>query len=108
MAIKNISSSEFKEMLDANPEELEVIDVREPEEHSFIKIRGSKLIPMATIPLKIDDINWNKEVVLVCRSGARSFGVAKLLSNTGKDVCNLVGGIHELKLNNCPCLEKSH
>lgn len=106
MAIKNISSNEFREMLEKNPDSLEIIDVREQEEYAVVKIKGSKLIPLSIIPLKINEIDWNKEVVLVCKSGARSSHIAKLLSSAGKDVCNLVGGISELSLNSCPCLEK--
>lgn len=107
MAIKNISSKEFKEILDEGPDEIEVIDVREPDEHATVRIRNSKLIPLSTVPLRIGEIEWNKRVILVCASGARSSHIAKLLSGAGKDVHNLTGGIYELDINNCPCLEKS-
>lgn len=106
MAIQNITSYEFKTMLDKNPDELEIIDVREPDEHAAVKIRSSKLIPLSTIPMRVNEIDWNKKVILVCKSGARSSHIAKLLSNSGKDVHNLTGGIYELDVNNCPCLEK--
>ncbi|MDO8507374.1 MAG: rhodanese-like domain-containing protein [bacterium] len=106
MAIKNISSNEFREMLAENPDSLEVVDVREQDEYAVVKIKGSKLIPLSMIPLKINEIDWSKKVVLVCKSGARSSHIAKLLSSAGKDVCNLVGGISELNSKNCPCLEK--
>ncbi|MEK7447343.1 MAG: rhodanese-like domain-containing protein [Patescibacteria group bacterium] len=107
MAIQNITSYEFKKMLDENSDNLEIIDVRESDEHAAVKIRSSKLIPLSTIPIRINEIDWSKGVVLVCKSGARSSHIAKLLSKAGKDVHNLTGGIYELDVNNCPCLEKT-
>lgn len=106
MAIQNITSNEFKTMLDKNPGELEIIDVREPDEYATLKIRNSKLIPLSTIPMRINEIDWSKKVVLVCASGGRSSHIAKLLSSAGKDVHNLSGGVYKLDENNCPCLER--
>lgn len=106
MTIKNITSHEFKKMLGENPDKLEIIDVRESDEHAVVKIRNSKLIPLSTIPISLDEIDWSKKVILVCKSGARSSHIAKLLSNAGKDVHNLTGGVYELDINNCPCLER--
>ena len=93
-------------MLDKNPDDLEIIDVREPYEHKRVRIRDSKLIPLSIIPLKVKEIDWNKKVVLVCKSGARSLNVAQLLSNTGKNVYNLAGGISNLSAIDCPYIEK--
>jgi len=106
MAIQNITGKELKEMLDTNPKDLEIVDVREPDEHAAVKIRNSKLIPLSTIPMRIDEIDWSKKVILVCKSGVRSSHIAKLLSSAGKDVHNLTGGIYELNINNFDCLEK--
>lgn len=107
MAITNINANEFKEMLEDEAGSIEVVDVREPDEYTLIKVKGSNNIPMSVIPLKINDINWNKKVVLLCKSGARSSHIAKLLASTGKNVLNLVGGIYALNQMNCPRLEKS-
>ncbi len=107
MAVTNINSNEFKELFDSNPEELEIVDVREPDEYALIRIKDSKNIPMSVIPLKMNDIAWNKKVVLLCKSGARSSHIAKLLSDVGKNVLNLESGIYALNQMGCPCLEKS-
>lgn len=107
MAITNIDSNEFREMLDSNSDELEIIDVREPDEYALIKVRNSKLIPMSQIPFRANEIDWSKKVVLYCKSGARSANIAELLSRAGKNVLNLRGGIYGLNQLNCPCLEKS-
>jgi rhodanese-related sulfurtransferase len=107
MSIQNIDGKKLKEMLANNPEELEIIDVREQDEYDVIKIKNSKLIPLSEIGLRISEIDWTKKVILVCRSGARSGYVAQALAASGKDTINLAGGIFELDLDKCDCLEKS-
>lgn len=104
--MKNISSKEFRKIFDEEKESLEIIDVREKEEYDLIKIKGSKLIPLSQISSRLDEIDWNKKVVFVCRSGSRSGYVAQMLAQSGKDVINLSGGVFELNLDKCDCLEK--
>jgi len=106
MAIQNINGKELKKMLDENPTELEIIDVREQDEYDLIKIKGSKLIPLSEIGPRISEIDWTKKVILVCRSGSRSGYIAQMLAAHGKDTINLAGGIYELNLDKCDCLEK--
>jgi len=106
MSIQNIKSQQLKEMLKNNPEDLEIIDVREQDEYDLVKIKGSKLIPLSEIGTRISEINWDKKVVLVCRSGSRSGYVAQALAGIGKETINLEGGIFELNLDQCDCLEK--
>ncbi|MFA6973328.1 MAG: rhodanese-like domain-containing protein [Parcubacteria group bacterium] len=106
MAIQNINGKELKKMLQDNPAELEIIDVREPDEHDLIKIKGSKLIPLNEIGARLQEIDWSKKVVLVCRSGSRSGYIAQMLAQSGKEVMNLQSGIYELNLDQCDCLEK--
>ena len=38
--------------------------------YESVHIKGSKLIPMNELVRRIKEINWNKEVVFVCRSGS--------------------------------------
>ncbi len=106
MAIQNINGKELKKMLEENPADLEIIDVREEDEFDLVKIKGSKLIPVSQIGMRLGEIDWNKKVVLVCRSGSRSGYIAQLLAAHGKDVANLAYGIYELNLDNCDCLQK--
>ena len=106
MSIQNINGKELKKMLEENPAELEIIDVREQDEYDLIKIKGSKLIPLSEIGMRISEIDWNKKVVLVCRSGSRSGYIADILAANGRNTINLQGGIYELNLDKCDCLEK--
>lgn len=94
MSVKNIGAREMKELL-ANRENVEIIDVREQDEYDIIHIKGSKLIPMSQIQERADEIDWSKEVVFLCRSGARSGVVANFLADNEKKISNLRSGIFE-------------
>ena len=95
MTVKDISADELRELIKNYRDEIEIIDVREPSENKIIRIKGSKLIPLRELRSRIDEIDWNKEVVFLCRSGARSRMIADILSQTGKNVTNLRAGIYE-------------
>jgi len=105
--VQNIDGKKLKEMMDNESNQLEIIDVREKDEHDLVKIKKSKLIPMGEIGSRIDEINWDKKVIFVCRSGARSGYIAEMLAQSGKEAINLSGGVYELNLDQCDCLEKS-
>ncbi|KKP68860.1 MAG: Rhodanese domain protein [Candidatus Moranbacteria bacterium GW2011_GWE1_35_17] len=104
--INSINLEQFKNLIKQDKENLEIIDVREEDEFKNIRIKNSTLIPMGKIMDNLDKINWDKKVVLVCRSGGRSGYVAKMLSGIGKKVSNLEGGINSLEEDNCECLER--
>jgi len=91
--MKEITVLELKAKLDKK-EDFQLIDVREQNEKDFADI-GGELIPMNTIPQNVDKINKGKEVVVYCRSGARSGQVVQFLEqNHGfQNVFNLKGGI---------------
>lgn len=95
MVVKNINADELRNLIKNHHDKIEIIDVREPSEHEIIKIKGSKLIPMNELQFRINEIDWNKEVIFLCRSGARSGMIANILSQMGKDVSNLQAGIYE-------------
>lgn len=94
MAIKDIQAQDLRELIRTKGENLEIIDVRQPEEYDIIHIRGSKLIPMNELQGRLSEIDWGKEVVFVCRSGSRSKLMASIVAQ-GRDVDNLRYGIYE-------------
>jgi sulfur-carrier protein adenylyltransferase/sulfurtransferase len=72
-----------------------LIDVREPEEWAIAHLPGAHLIPKAEIAERVDEITRAREVVLYCRSGARSAQAARLLLDLGfNQVRSLNGGIN--------------
>jgi adenylyltransferase/sulfurtransferase len=92
--IPQISVEELKRKLDAK-ENIFVLDVREPHEYPIANL-GAPLIPVGTIESRIAEIaaHKNDEVIVHCRSGARSQKAALALKAAGfTNVHNLTGGI---------------
>ena len=80
------------ELQSANPPQ--VIDVREPHEWEIVRLDGARLIPLATLPAHLHEYDRNAEIVVHCRSGARSAQATQLLKDAGfRNVKNLEGGI---------------
>jgi adenylyltransferase/sulfurtransferase len=92
--IPQISVEELKRRLDAG-EKLFVLDVREPHEYPIANL-GAPLIPVGELEKRVGELAAQKdsEIVIHCRSGARSQKAALILKNAGfKHVENLAGGI---------------
>jgi len=72
-----------------------LLDVREPWEFDTCRIEGATLMPMQSIPARIDDLDEESEIVCICHHGARSLQVAAFLEHHGfGKVSNLTGGVH--------------
>jgi adenylyltransferase/sulfurtransferase len=90
--IPEIQPEEFKRRLDAG-EDLFVLDVREPHEYQICSIRGY-LIPLGDLPKRVHELDSSREIVVHCKSGARSAKAVDFLRQSGfKRVSNLAGGI---------------
>lgn len=90
----DITVSELKSRLDAG-EQIHIIDVREPWEFEEFNI-GARLIPLGELQLQVDDLEEIKgeELVIHCRSGARSAAACSYLTGIGfTNVRNLTGGM---------------
>jgi rhodanese-related sulfurtransferase len=71
-----------------------LVDVREQHEFDDSRIPGSILIPLSEFQARFEELPKDKEIVMQCRSGARSGQSTEfLLSNGYKDVVNMAGGI---------------
>jgi rhodanese-related sulfurtransferase len=72
-----------------------LLDVREPWEFDTCHIEGAQLMPMQSIPARIDDLDEDAEIVCICHHGARSLQVAAFLERHGfTRLSNLTGGVH--------------
>jgi adenylyltransferase/sulfurtransferase len=71
------------------------LDVRDPHEVEICQIPGTdKLIPVASLPERIGEIQTELPIVVYCRSGVRSARAFDLLKASGfENVQNLKGGI---------------
>jgi rhodanese-related sulfurtransferase len=73
--------------------QLQVVDVRYPNEWEAGHIDGAVHIPGDYISDRAAEIDPSRPVVTVCRSGSRSAEAAKDLAGQGFDVQNLDGGM---------------
>lgn len=91
--MKEVTVQELKKMKD-DKADFQLIDVREPHEADICEI-GGELIPQGDIPSNVDKISRDKQVIIHCRSGARSGNMVKWLeANHGfTNLYNLKGGI---------------
>ncbi len=72
---------------------LTLLDVREDWELAIANVPGVVHIPMAAVQARLNELDRNHDVVVLCRSGRRSLEVAKLLQLNGFRALNLSGGI---------------
>ncbi|MGD8483922.1 MAG: rhodanese-like domain-containing protein [Thioalkalispiraceae bacterium] len=92
--IKEIEVAELSNWLETGEESLRVIDVRQPAEIAAGTVPKAEAMPMHTIPLRVNELNKDEKLVLVCRSGARSAQACAFLQQQGYDnVYNLRGGM---------------
>ena len=69
--MQEITVKELKEKMDAG-EDVQLIDVRQPNEWEIAKIEGAKLIPLGEIVNRMDELDDSKEIIMQCKSGGRS------------------------------------
>ena len=91
--MKEVTVQELKKLKDTDAD-FQLIDVREPHEYDICNLDG-ELIPQAEIPANVDKVSKTKQVVIHCRSGARSGNMVQWLEkNHGfENLYNLKGGI---------------
>lgn len=90
----DISVNELHERMQKG-EKLNIIDVRETYEFEEFNI-GADLIPLGTLPDKLAELAHlkNEEVIVHCRSGARSNHAKMYMQSEGfTNVRNLLGGM---------------
>jgi len=77
-------------------ETVRLVDVREPLEYTgeLGHIPGSELVPLGTLDRKYGGWDKDAEIIVICRSGARSSSAAQTLARAGfRRVMNMAGGM---------------
>ncbi|MBV9489829.1 MAG: molybdopterin-synthase adenylyltransferase MoeB [Verrucomicrobia bacterium] len=93
MQVPTIGAVDLKAKLDRK-EPFVLVDVREPYEYEICRIPGSRLIPLGELPARLSELDSADEIVLQCKSGARSARALHILQEAGfKKLANLEGGI---------------
>lgn len=91
--MKEVTVQELKALID-NKADFQLIDVREPHEYQIANL-GGELIPLGQVDAQADKISRDKQVVVHCRSGARSGNAIQFLEQKYglNNLYNLKGGI---------------
>ena len=91
MAHRDHPADDYQSIVDADTQ---FIDVREPNEVAAGTLPGTINIPLGELPSRISELDPQRRVVLLCRSGGRSTSAARALTAAGfGDVVNLAGGM---------------
>jgi len=89
-----LSVEETKHLLDTQPGQVLLIDVREPDEVEICRIPGAEPIPMRQIPEHVGTLPKDKHLLIHCHHGGRSLRVTQYLRANGfTAVTNVAGGI---------------
>jgi len=95
-SVSSMTPSEFRARWPEHgtADDVVLLDVREAHEIALAAVRPSTHIPMGQIPARLNEIDGDKTIVVMCHGGIRSMQVAGFLAQNGFDnVVNLDGGI---------------
>lgn len=73
--------------------DIQIVDVREDSEWVAGRIEGASHIPLGQLAGRLGELDRNRPVVAVCRSGRRSSKARKLLNKAGLTAHNMDGGV---------------
>ena len=92
--MEEITAKELKERLDGG-DDIQIIDVREPDEYQVARLEGSKHIPLGQVVSRMGEIDESRETVVHCKGGGRSARAIEALQRAGYAgrLVNLKGGI---------------
>ncbi|MGB1287749.1 MAG: rhodanese-like domain-containing protein [Aggregatilineales bacterium] len=88
----SLTVDEVHDKMSNNPA-LFLLDVRQSNEFKSGHIKGAKLIPLDKLQEKMNKLPRDKQIICVCRSGARSGMARRQLKAAGFDVVNMKGGM---------------
>lgn len=92
--VQSIDAPQARELIAGKaPEDLVLLDVRQPGEYENGHLPGAKLIPLPDLGDRLDEIEPDRTIVVYCAIGGRSRMAAQMLSGKGfSDIYNLSGG----------------
>ncbi|HEX8144467.1 MAG TPA: molybdopterin-synthase adenylyltransferase MoeB [Pyrinomonadaceae bacterium] len=92
--MEEITATELKQRLDSG-DDIQIIDVREPNEYDIARIPGTTLIPLGQVTNRMSEIDQSRETVVHCKMGGRSAKAIEALKRAGfaGRLVNLKGGI---------------
>jgi adenylyltransferase/sulfurtransferase len=80
--VPHITVEQLKAKLDGG-EKFRFVDVREPYEKEICGLKQAELIPMAQLPARMSEFDSAKDIILICKNGARSGHAVKMFQEAG-------------------------
>ena len=97
--LKTYTTKQVKELLDSG-KKVTLLDVREPQEWDITHLDGAKLIPLASIPERMNELDTADDIVVYCHHGQRSQQAIRFLKKMGfEKLHNMAGGIDSWAIN---------
>ncbi|MDR2281318.1 MAG: rhodanese-like domain-containing protein [Gordonia sp. (in: high G+C Gram-positive bacteria)] len=90
--IESVGVTELPDDFTDDPERI-LLDVREDYEWDEAHVRGALHIPLGEVPGRIDEIDLDRELFVVCRTSGRSYRIMEYLLNRGIDGTVVTGGM---------------
>lgn len=92
--MQQMTARQLKERLDQPGPKPVILDVREGWELQRCALPDTTHVPMGQIPARVEELDPERETVVVCHHGVRSMRVAYFLANHGfRNLYNLQGGL---------------
>lgn len=96
--VNPINSDELDALID-NPDDINIIDIRDIHEFQAGTIEGAENYPLDEIREMLEDIPADKKTIVFCEYGLRGYVAARILMQSGfEEVYNLNGGIRTYRL----------
>ncbi len=89
--LPSVTVTELADLVATDPTTV-LVDVREPDEYAGGHVETAVLIPMAVLPVRVEEIPRDRTVYVICHSGGRSAQVVSWLNQQGYDSVNVEGG----------------
>ena len=86
--MQSISVQELKELVGT----VSIVDVREPGEYISGHVPGALAMPLATVPVRMNELDRDQTHYMICQAGGRSAQACQFLEAQGYDVVNVEGG----------------
>lgn len=97
--VEEISPDELHERI-ATGDPPQIIDIRPPSAFAEGHIPGAENVPMTELAARIDEIDWDDEIVVTCPIGQSSVQAARLIGSfegveDAENVRSLAGGYED-------------
>ncbi|MEE9492246.1 MAG: rhodanese-like domain-containing protein [Gammaproteobacteria bacterium] len=94
-SVRDFSATQLHTYLSTANTAPRLLDVREPWEYDIAHLKGSELVPLKSIPGKLERFDPEQEMVVICHHGIRSMQVCRYLASLGfTHLINLRGGVN--------------